>query len=82
MESSQNPLLLSNVSSSIKSRLYDQEKIKADLKGEEINKVNQIENGVIDINSPEFKINDENIGLLDNQKIKESYKLDIGTIKF
>ena len=49
---------------------------------EEINKVNQIENGVIDINSPEFKINDENIGLLDNQKIKESYKLDIGTIKF
>ena len=41
-----------------------------------------IENGFIDINSPEFKINDENIGLLDNQKIKESYKLDIGTIKF
>jgi hypothetical protein len=49
---------------------------------EEINKVNQIENGVIDINSPEFKINDDNIGLFDNLKVKESYKLDIGTVKF
>jgi hypothetical protein len=49
---------------------------------EEINKVNQIENIVIDINSPEFKINDENIGLLDNLKIKELYKLDIGVVKF
>ena len=49
---------------------------------EEILKVNQIENTLIDINSPEFKINDENIGLLDNQKIKEAYKLDIGIIKF
>ena len=37
---------------------------------------------LIDINSPEFKINDENIGLFDNLKIKESYKLDIGTVKF
>jgi len=49
---------------------------------EEILKINQIENTLIDINSPEFKINDENIGLLDNQKIKEAYKLDIGIIKF
>jgi len=49
---------------------------------EEIIKVNQIENINIDINSPEFKINDENIGLFDNLKIKESYKLDIGTVKF
>ena len=49
---------------------------------EEILKVNQIANAVIDINSTEFKINDENIGLFDNLKIKESYKLDIGTVKF
>ena len=49
---------------------------------EEINKVNQIENVVIDINSPEFKINDENIELFDNLKVKELYKLDIGTVKF
>ena len=49
---------------------------------DEIIKVNQIENVVIDINSPEFKINDENIGLFDNLKVKESYKLDIGIVKF
>ena len=49
---------------------------------EEINKVNQIENGVIDINSPEFKINDENINLFDNLKVKGSYKLHLATVKF
>ena len=43
---------------------------------EEINNVNQI------INSPEFKINDENINLFDNLKVKASYKLDIGIVKF
>jgi hypothetical protein len=49
---------------------------------DEIIKVNQIKNFAIDINSPEFKINDENIELIDKLELKESYRLDIGTVKF
>lgn len=49
---------------------------------EEIIKENQVDNAVIDINSPEFKINDNNMGLLDSLKIKDVYKFDIGKVKF
>jgi hypothetical protein len=49
---------------------------------EEIIKENQIDNAMIDINSPEFKINDNNMGLLDSLKLKDVYKFDIGKVKF
>ena len=49
---------------------------------EEIVKENQIDNTVLDINSPEFKINDDDMGLLDSLKIKDVYKFDIGKVKF
>lgn len=49
---------------------------------EEIIKENQIDNAIIDINSPEFKINDNDIGLLDSLKTREVYKFDIGKVKF
>lgn len=49
---------------------------------EQILKENQIDNESIDINSPNFKLNDENINSLDNLKVRERYKLDIGKIKF
>jgi hypothetical protein len=49
---------------------------------DEILKTNQNHDVRIDINSPEFLLNDENIRLFDNIKIKETYKLEIGTIKF
>jgi len=45
-------------------------------------KENQIDNAIIDINSPEFRINDNDISLLDSLKTKEVYKFDIGKIKF
>jgi hypothetical protein len=49
---------------------------------EEILKENQIDNTFIDINSPEFRINDEDMGLLDSLQPKEIYKFDIGKVKF
>ena len=49
---------------------------------EEIIKENQTDNIIIDINSPEFRINNQNIDLLDSLKTKETYKFDIGKIKF
>jgi hypothetical protein len=49
---------------------------------EDIIKENQIENLIIDINSPEFRINDRDMSLLDSLKIREVYKFDIGKIKF
>lgn len=49
---------------------------------EEIMKENQIENTIIDINSPEFRINDEDLSFLENLKVKEVYKFDIGKVKF
>jgi hypothetical protein len=49
---------------------------------EEIMKENQNNNAIIDINSPEFKINDYDMSLLDSLKTKDFYKLDIGRIKF
>jgi hypothetical protein len=48
----------------------------------EIMKENQIEDVYIDINSPEFRLNDHDISLLDSLKTQEVYKLDIGRIKF
>lgn len=49
---------------------------------EEILKENQSDNTFIDINSPEFRINDEDMGLLDSLKPRDTYKFDIGKIKF
>ena len=49
---------------------------------EEILKENQIENNFIDINSPEFRLNDNDMNLLDTLKIKENYRFDIGKLKF
>jgi hypothetical protein len=49
---------------------------------EQIIQENKIEKQTIDINSPNFTLNDENIGFLDNLPVKEKYKLDIGKIKF
>ena len=49
---------------------------------EEIIKENQIDNAIIDINSSEFKINDNYMGLLDSLKTREVYKFDIGKVKF
>lgn len=49
---------------------------------EEILKENQMDNTILDVNSPEFKINDENMGLLDSLNIKKVYKFDIGKVKF
>lgn len=49
---------------------------------EEILKENQIDNTFIDINSPEFRLNDNDMNLLDTIKIKENYRFDIGKIKF
>jgi hypothetical protein len=49
---------------------------------EEILKENQIDNTFIDINSPEFRINDDDMGLLDSLKPRDTYKFDIGKIKF
>lgn len=49
---------------------------------EEIIKENQIDNAFIDINSPEFKINDNDLSLLDSLKPREVYKFDIGKVKF
>ena len=49
---------------------------------EVILKDNQVENVIIDINSPDFKINDHDINLLDSLKTKDVYKFDIGKVKF
>jgi hypothetical protein len=49
---------------------------------EEILKDNQVGNAILDINSPDFKINDQDMSLLDSLKTKEVYKFDIGKIKF
>jgi len=49
---------------------------------QEIMKENQIENSIIDINSPDFRINDHDMSLLDSLKTKENYKFDIGKVKF
>lgn len=49
---------------------------------EEIIKENQKENSFIDINSPEFGLNDNDMNLLDGLRIKENYRFDIGKIKF
>lgn len=49
---------------------------------EEILKDNQVGNVILDINSPDFKINDHDINLLDSLKTKEVYKFDIGKVKF
>jgi hypothetical protein len=49
---------------------------------EEILKENQIENSFIDINSSEFRLNDNDMNLLDTLKIKENYRFDIGKLKF
>lgn len=49
---------------------------------EEILKENQIDNTFIDINSPEFRLNDNDMNLLDTLKIKENYRFDIGKLKF
>jgi hypothetical protein len=49
---------------------------------EEIMKENQIDNSMIDINSPEFRINDHDMSMLDSLKVKEFYKFDIGKMKF
>jgi len=48
---------------------------------EEILKENQVENTFIDINSPEFRLNDNDMNLLDGLRIKENYRFDIGKIK-
>ena len=49
---------------------------------EEMLKENQLDNAIIDINSPYFKINDNDLSMLDSLKMKESYKFDIGKVKF
>jgi len=49
---------------------------------EDIMKENLIDNAIIDINSPDFKLNDNDMSLLDSLKTKEVYKFDIGKIKF
>jgi hypothetical protein len=49
---------------------------------EEILKENQVEDTFIDINSPEFRLNDNDMNLLDGLRIKENYRFDIGKIKF
>jgi hypothetical protein len=49
---------------------------------EEIMKENQSENAIIDINSPEFRLNDHDLSMLDSMKIREEYRFDIGKIKF
>lgn len=49
---------------------------------EEIIKENQIDNSILDINSPEFRISDHDISLLDSLKTKDVYKFDIGKVKF
>lgn len=49
---------------------------------EQIMSENQIESSIIDINSPDFKLNDESFDLLDTLKVKKEYKLDIGKLKF
>ena len=49
---------------------------------EEIVKENQVDETILDINSPEFRINDDDMGLLDRLKIKKDYKFDIGKVKF
>lgn len=49
---------------------------------EEIMKENQIDNAILDINSPEFRLNDKDMGMLDSLKVKEVYKFDIGKVKF
>lgn len=71
-------------SSSNSERAIRQRQIGAFLENlvEEIIKENQTDNIIIDINSPEFRINNQDINLLDSLKIKETYKFDIGKIKF
>lgn len=49
---------------------------------EEILKENQLENAPLDINSPEFSLNDNDMARLDTLKIKENYRFDIGKVKF
>jgi hypothetical protein len=49
---------------------------------EEIMKENQSENAIIDINSPEFRLNDHDLSMLDSMKIRKEYRFDIGKIKF
>lgn len=49
---------------------------------EEIMKENQSENAIIDINSPEFRLNDHDLSMLDAMKIRKEYRFDIGKIKF
>lgn len=49
---------------------------------EEILRDNQVGNAILDINSPDFKINDHDLSSLDSLKTKEVYKFDIGKIKF
>jgi len=71
-------------SSSNSERATRQRKIGVFLESlvEEILKENQIENAIIDINSPDFRLNDHDMNLLDSLKTKEVYKFDIGKIKF
>jgi hypothetical protein len=49
---------------------------------EEIMKENQINNAILDINSPEFRINDHDISLLDYLNTKKEYKFNVGKVKF
>lgn len=49
---------------------------------EEILKENDNDNTIIDINSPSFKINDDNISLLETVPLRSNYKFDIGKISF
>lgn len=49
---------------------------------EEIIKENQIDNALIDINFLEFRLNNNDMGMLDSLKVKEVYKFDIGKVKF
>ena len=49
---------------------------------DEIMKENQDDTTLIDINSPEFGLNDMDLNMLNSLKIKESYKFDIGKVKF
>ena len=49
---------------------------------EEIMKEDQNNYAIIDINSPEFRINDDDMSKLDTLKTKDVYMFDIGKIKF
>jgi hypothetical protein len=47
-----------------------------------IEQENKTDRAEIDINSPEFTITDENLRLLDDNNIREVYRLDVGKITF